>query len=54
MRYEESKDWKQQDFKRLAGVNHETFKKMLTVLERELPNFGRPAKLSCADQLLMP
>ena len=53
MRYEEIKDWKEQDFKRLTGVNHETFKKMLTVLERELPNFGRPAKLSRADQLLM-
>ena len=53
MRYEEIKDWKDSDFKRLTGVRPETFKKMLIVLERELPNFGRPSKLSRADQLLM-
>jgi hypothetical protein len=29
MRYEDIKDWKEQDFKRLAGVQHETFKKSL-------------------------
>jgi len=53
MRYEDIKDWKDTDFKRLTGVMHETFKKMLAVLEKELPNFGRPSKLSRADQLLM-
>jgi acyl-CoA synthetase (AMP-forming)/AMP-acid ligase II len=53
MRYEDIKDWKDTDFKRLSGVKHETFKKMRAVLERELPNFGRPTKLSRADQLLM-
>ena len=53
MRYKEIKDWKDTDFKRLTGVKHETFLRMLAVLERELPNFGRPAKLSQADQLLM-
>ena len=53
MRYEEIKEWKETDFKRLTGVKHETFKKMLAVLERELPTFGRPSKLSRADQLLM-
>ena len=53
MRYEEIKEWKDSDFKRLTGVKHETFKKMLVVLERELPGFGRPPKLSRADQLLM-
>ena len=53
MRYEEIKDWKDTDFKRLTGVKHETFKNMVAVLERELPNFGRPSKLSRADQLLM-
>jgi hypothetical protein len=42
MRYEDIQDWKEQDFKRLTGVRHETFEKMLAVLERELPNFGRP------------
>ena len=53
MRYKEIKDWKEQDFKRLTGVKHETFKKMLAVHNRGLPNFGRPSKLSRADQLLM-
>jgi len=53
MKYEDIQDWKEQDFKRLTGVQHETFKKMLAVLERELPSFGRPPKLSRADQLLM-
>jgi len=53
MRYEEIKDWKDTDFKRLTGVQFETFQKMLAVLERELPNFGRPPKMNRADQLLM-
>jgi len=53
MRYADIKAWKDTDFKRLTGVRQETFRKMLAVLERELPNFGRPPKLSRADQLLM-
>jgi hypothetical protein len=53
MRYEEIKDWKDTDFKRLTGVKAETFNQMLMVLERELASFGRPPKLSRADQLLM-
>lgn len=53
MRYEDIKDWKESDFKRLTGVLPSTFKKMLAVLGEELPNFGRPPKLSRADQLLM-
>jgi len=53
MRYKDIKDWKEQDFKRLTGVQPTTFAKMLSVLEKELPNFGRPPKLSRADQLLM-
>jgi len=53
MRYEEIKDGKGSDFKRLTGVKQETFKKMLAVLEQELPSLGRPPKLSRADQLLM-
>ena len=52
MRYEDIKTWKDTDFKRLTGVRAITFKKMLTVLEKELPNFGRPPKLRRADQLL--
>ena len=53
MRYEEIKDRNDKDFKRLTGVEHQTFKQMVTVLESELPNFGRPPKLSRADQLLL-
>ena len=53
MRYEEIKGLKDTDFKRFSGVKHETFKQMLAVLQRELRSFGRPSKLSRADQLLM-
>jgi hypothetical protein len=53
MRYEEIKDRNEQDFKRLTGVEHKTFCQMVKVLETEMPNFGRPPKLSRADQLLM-
>ena len=53
MRYENIKDWKDTDFKRLTGVRRETFEKMLAVINKELPNFGRPPKLNRADQLLM-
>lgn len=37
----------------MTGVQPKTFAKMLGVLEKELRNFGRPPKLSRADQLLM-
>ena len=53
MRYEEIKNRSDKDFKRLTGVEHETFKKMVSVLENEMPSFGRPPKLNRADQLLM-
>ena len=53
MRYEEIKERSDKDFKRLTGVEHKTFRQMVTVLEREMPGFGRPPKLSRADQLLM-
>jgi hypothetical protein len=53
MRYEDIKTWKDTDFKRLTGVQPKIFAKMLVVLEKELPNFGRPPKLNRADQLLM-
>ena len=53
MRYEDVKTWKDTDFKRLTGVQPTIFAKMLSILEKELPNFGRPPKLSRADQLLM-
>jgi len=53
MRYEEIKNRSDKDFKRLTGVEHQTYKKMVAVLETEMPNFGRPPKLNRADQLLM-
>lgn len=53
MRYETIKDLKETDFKRLTGVKPETFEMMLEVLEKKFANFGRPPKLSRADQLLM-
>jgi hypothetical protein len=53
MKYETIEHLKETDFKRLTGVERETFEEMLTVVEKGLPDFGRPPKLSRADQLLM-
>jgi len=53
MEHEKIKDYGNEKFKRLTGVQKETFAKMLKVVERELRDFGRPPKLSRADQLLM-
>jgi len=53
MRYETIEHLNDTDFKRLTGVQRETFDKMLKVVEKGLRNFGRPSKLSRADQLLM-
>jgi hypothetical protein len=44
---------KDTDFKRLTGVQRETFERMLKVVEKGARNFGRPTKLRRADQLLM-
>lgn len=53
MRYETIQHLKDTGFKRLTGVQRETFDKMLAVVEEGLRAFGRPTKLSRADQLLM-
>ena len=53
MRYETIKHLKDTDFKRLTGVRRETFEAMLKVIEKGIRDFGRPPKLSRADQLLM-
>ena len=53
MRYEDIKNRNDADFKRLTGVSHATFRKMLAVVKAGMPSFGRPPKLSRADQLLM-
>jgi len=53
MRYETVQKLKDGEFKRLTGVQRSTFEKMLEVVEKGLRDFGRPPKLSRADQLLM-
>lgn len=44
---------KDQDFKRLTGVRRTTFKAIVAAVEAKAATFGRPCKLSCADQVLM-
>ena len=53
MRYEQIKERKPGDFKRLTGVRRETFDMMLATLQSTLRDFGRPCTLSRADQLLL-
>ena len=53
MNYETIKHLKDSDFKRLTGVQRETFEQMLAIIKKGLRDFGRPPKLSRADQLLM-
>jgi DDE superfamily endonuclease len=53
MRYETIEHLKATDFKRLTGVQRETFEEMRKAVEKGLRDFGRPPKLSRADQLLM-
>jgi hypothetical protein len=53
MRYETVQLLKDEEFKRSTGVQRSTFEKMLVVVEAGLRDFGRPTKLSRADQLLM-
>lgn len=53
MRYETIQNLKDTDFKRLTGVQRATFEEMLKVIKKGLGTFGRPPKLSRADQLLM-
>ena len=53
MRYETIEHLKDTGFKRLTGVQRATFEEMRKVVEKGLRKFGRPPKLSRADQLLM-
>jgi hypothetical protein len=53
MRYESVQRLSAEDFKRSTGVERLTFARMLEVVEQGLRNFGRPPKLSRADQLLL-
>jgi hypothetical protein len=53
MRYETVKTLNDADFKRSTGVSRRVFQQMLQVVENGLSHFGRPPKLSRANQLLM-
>lgn len=53
MRYENIQHLPEEKFKRLVGVKPKTFNQMLEVVEQGIRNFGRPPKLSRADQLLL-
>ncbi len=53
MRYETVKSLSAEAFKRSTGIQRSTFEQMLAIVENGLRNFGRPPKLSRADQLLL-
>ena len=53
MRYETVQTLSDEDFKRSIGVQRDTFEQMLAVVTKGLRDFGRPSKLSRADQLLL-
>ena len=53
MRYETVEGLKDEEFKRSTGVQRSIFEKMLQVVEEGLRDFGRPTKLSRADQILL-
>ena len=53
MKYDNIKNYGNEKFKRLTGVKKETFEKMLEAAKKGSREFGRPPKLSLADQLLM-
>ncbi len=53
MRYEEIKNRAAGDFQRLTGVKPPVFLQMLAAVQSQIRVFGRPCKLSLADQLLM-
>jgi len=56
MTYEQVKNLKPEDFKRLCGVRQETFTQMVSVVQahsQPKQKTGRPGKLSLEDQVLM-
>lgn len=53
MLYAEIRDRAPEQFRRLTGVFPETFEQMLKTLHRATSKYGRPSKLSMADQLLL-
>lgn len=53
MREAELEGLRDKDFKRLTGVRRATFRAMVGEVEAKAGHFGRPPKLSCADQVLL-
>ena len=53
MKYADIQNLSNEKFKRLTGVPHPIFKQMVVILEKSMPTFGRPPKLSRANQLLL-
>jgi hypothetical protein len=53
MKYETVQKLNDEAFKRATGVKRSTFEKMVDVVEQGLRKFGRPPKLSRADQILL-
>ncbi len=56
MKYEQAKHLKPAEFKRFWGVQLETFKQMVEIVEqqeRQKKKTGRPGKISLEDQVLM-
>ena len=56
MTYKQVKKLKAEDFKRLCGVQHETFKQMVEIVKKvdcSRKITGRPSKLRVEDQVLM-
>lgn len=57
MTYLQYQQLKQEDFKRLCGVQHQTFVRMVAVLEEQVEQKkkkqGLPSKLSVEDQVLI-
>jgi hypothetical protein len=53
MRYETVQGLSDEDFRRSTGVQRSIFDTMLKTVKEILRDFGRPPKLSRADQLLL-
>ncbi len=53
MRYEQLRSRKPSEFQRLTGVKPDVFEQMVLVVQAGRRDFGRPCKLSVADQLLL-
>lgn len=53
MRHEQIQNRKPKEFQRLVGVKPAVFEQMLETVQEQKSVFGRPCKLSLADQLLL-